>query len=148
MVNFFNVGCRATVWHASREGTDLGELLQHGKLDGALILVVEDEPLIALDLSSSLRDAGAQVVQAANVESALAAIDAHRCSAAVVDYWLGYETGRAVARRLKEKHVPFLYYSGRALDDFTTGSGAPVISKPAGGREIVGMLRLLLDGKA
>ena len=61
---------------------------------------------------------------------------------------LATETGRAVARRLKEKHVPFLYYSGRALDDFTTGSGAPVIAKPAGGREIVGMLRLLLDGKA
>jgi len=130
------------------DGPDLGELLQHGKLDGALILVVEDEPLIALDISSSLRDAGAQVVQAANVESALAAINQHRCSAAVVDFWLGYETGRAVARRLKEKHVPFLYYSGRALDDFTTGSGSPVISKPAGGREIVGMLRLLLDGKA
>ena len=33
--------------------------------------------------------------------------------------WLGHETGRAAARRLKEKHVPFLYYSGRALDDFT-----------------------------
>ena len=65
-----------------------GASLQHNKLDGALILVVEDEPLIALDISSSLRDAGAQVVQAANVESALAAIDRHRCSAAVVDYWL------------------------------------------------------------
>src|SRR4029453_9390767 len=116
-------------------GPDLGELLQHGKLDGALILVVEDEPLIALDISSSLRDAGAQVGQAANVESALAAIDQHRCSAAVVDFLVGCENGRAGARRLKEKHVPFLYYSGRALDDFTPGSGAPVISKPAGGRE-------------
>ena len=117
------------------------------KLQGALILVIEDEPLIALDLSASLRDAGARVVQAANVEGALAAIEAHACSAAVLDFWLGEETGRAVARRLKEKRVPFLYYSGRTLDDLTTGSGAPVISKPAGSREIVGMLRLLIDGK-
>jgi DNA-binding response OmpR family regulator len=132
----------------ARDGQDLGELLQDDKLDGALILVVEDEPLIALDISASLKDAGAQVVQAANVEGALAAIDRQRCSAAVVDYWLGVQTGRAVARRLKEKHIPFLYYSGRALDEFTTGSGAPVIAKPAGGREIIGMLRLLLDGKA
>jgi|SRR5262245_14192247 len=139
--------CRCRGQRGTRR-QDLGELLQDDKLDGALILVVEDEPLIALDISSSLRDAGAQVVKAANVESALAAIAANRCSAAVVDYWLGVETGRAVARRLKEEHVPFLYYSGRALDDFTTGSGAPVIAKPAGGREIVGMLRLLLDGKA
>jgi DNA-binding response OmpR family regulator len=132
--------------HAAKP--DLGELLQVDKIAGALVLVVEDEPLIALDISSSLRDAGAEVVQAANVETALAAIEAHTCAAAVVDYWLGGETGRAVARRLKEKRIPFLYYSGRGLDDFTTGSGAPVISKPAGGREIIGMLRLLLDGKA
>ena len=113
-----------------------------------MILLIEDEPLIALDLSASLRDAGARVVQAATVEGALAAIDAHACSAAVLDFWLGFETGRAVARRLKEKRIPFLYYSGRALDDFTTGSGAPVISKPAGAREIVGMLRLLIDGRS
>ena len=129
-------------------GQELGELLQNDILHGALILVVEDEPLIALDISASLQDAGAEVVRAANVENALAAIAAHSCSAAVLDYWLGVESGRAVARRLKEKRVPFLYYSGRALDDFTTGTGAPVIAKPAGGREIVGMLRLLLDGKA
>jgi DNA-binding response OmpR family regulator len=121
--------------------------LPDGKLKDALILVVEDEPLIALDICSSLADAGAQVLQAANVESALAAIAEHACSAGVVDFWLGVQTGRAVARRLKEKRIPFLYYSGRTLDDLTSGSGAPVVSKPAGGREIVGMLRLLLDGK-
>jgi DNA-binding response OmpR family regulator len=126
----------------------VGELLPDAKLTGALILLIEDEPLIALDLSASLRDAGARVVQAATVEGALAAIEAHACSAAVLDFWLGFETGRAVARRLKEKRIPFLYYSGRALDDFTTGSGAPVISKPAGAREIVGMLRLLIDGRS
>jgi DNA-binding response OmpR family regulator len=126
----------------------VGELLPDAKLAGALILLIEDEPLIALDLSASLRDAGARVVQAATVEGALAAIEAHACSAAVLDFWLGFETGRAVARRLKEKRIPFLYYSGRALDDFTTGSGAPVISKPAGAREIVGMLRLLIDGRS
>ena len=122
--------------------------MQDGKLKGALILVVEDEPLIALDIRASLEDAGARVLQAAKVETALAAIDAHACSAAVVDYWLGLEPGRAVARRLKQKAVPFLYYSGRTLDDFTSGSGVPVVAKPAGGREIVGILRLLLDGKA
>ena len=126
----------------------MGELLPDAKLAGFLILLIEDEPLIALDLSASLRDAGARVVQAANVEGALAAIEAHACSAAVLDFWLGFETGRAVARRLKEKRIPFLYYSGRALDDLTTGSGAPVISKPAGAREIVGMLRLLIDGRS
>jgi DNA-binding response OmpR family regulator len=126
----------------------VGELLADAKLAGFLILLIEDEPLIALDLSASLRDAGARVVQAANVEGALAAIEAHACSAAVLDFWLGFETGRAVARRLKEKRIPFLYYSGRALDDLTTGSGAPVISKPAGAREIVGMLRLLIDGRS
>ena len=143
-MNFLNVGeARRRAAAAEAEG----ELLPDTKLQGALILVIEDEPLIALDLSASLRDAGARVVQAANVEGALAAIEAHACSAAVLDFRLGVETGRAVARRLKEKRVPFLYYSGRALDDLTTGSGAPVISKPAGSREIVGMLRLLIDGK-
>src|SRR5262245_60662736 len=67
MLIFFIVGCRATARRVCPART-WGELLQDDKLDGALILVVEDEPLIALDISSSLKDAGAQVVQAANVD--------------------------------------------------------------------------------
>jgi hypothetical protein len=66
----------------------------------------------------------------------------------VVDFWLGSDDGRKVARRLKESGIPFLFYSGRASEEFTTGRGAPVVSKPAGSKEIIAMLLLLLQGKA
>jgi DNA-binding response OmpR family regulator len=118
-----------------------------GDLKGRTILVVEDEPLIALDLTAALEDAGARVVQAASAPDAISLVEKGGLSAAVVDFWLGSETGRTVARRLRETDVPFLFYSGRTMDDFTTGRSAPVVSKPAGGKEIIAMLLLLLQQK-
>ncbi|MGY3439367.1 MULTISPECIES: response regulator [unclassified Marinovum] len=55
-------------------------------LDGLRVLVVEDEPFIALDLASGVEDAGGTPVgPASTVAQALALIDAGLPDAAIVD---------------------------------------------------------------
>jgi DNA-binding response OmpR family regulator len=58
-------------------------------LNGIRILIVEDEPLIALDIEGTLEDAGAVVCGSARtVAQALALINDKAFDAAVLDYRL------------------------------------------------------------
>ena len=78
------------------------------------ILVVEDEALILLDLEQTLAEAGVQTVLAAStVADALKMVDMAQPDAAIVDLHLGRDGwSYDVARRLKEKGVPFVFSSG------------------------------------
>jgi CheY-like chemotaxis protein len=86
--------------------------VQHAPLTGRLILLVEDEALIALDVARALRAAGASVVAAGYVESGLYTTEHPYLSAAVIDLHLGGEDGTAVCRRLRQLGVPFVVHSG------------------------------------
>lgn len=55
------------------------------RLDGRVILIVEDEPLVALDVIKALRDAGARVLSAGYVEFGLYTTENPDLSAAVID---------------------------------------------------------------
>lgn len=74
--------------------------------------MVEDEPVIALDIQKALRDAGAMVVAAGMVESGLFATEHPELSGAVIDLRLGSDKGTTVCRRLKQLGVPFVVYTG------------------------------------
>jgi DNA-binding response OmpR family regulator len=81
------------------------------------ILVVEDEPLIALEVHDVLADAGFEVIgPAATAREGLALISAGPIDAAVLDVNLGRETSEAVARELSARGVPFLAVSGYAAE--------------------------------
>lgn len=55
-------------------------------LNGALVLLAQDEPFIALDLALAIEDAGGEVVgPAASVTEALALIEARPIVAAILD---------------------------------------------------------------
>jgi DNA-binding response OmpR family regulator len=70
-------------------------------LDGARILVVEDEPLIALDIREGLAEAGAVVIgPSSTVSSALALVGTRGLAAAVLDVRLDGETVFPVAAAL------------------------------------------------
>jgi DNA-binding response OmpR family regulator len=67
-------------------------------LDGLRVLVVEDDPIIALDVTSSLARAGATVVGPAyTVALALDLIDCSPIEAAVLDYRLEAGTASPIA---------------------------------------------------
>ena len=58
-------------------------------LSGHTILVVEDEPLIALDIANDLQNAGAKVAVAHSLADARNLVERNGMSAAVVDFGLG-----------------------------------------------------------
>jgi CheY-like chemotaxis protein len=82
-------------------------------LKGKTILLVEDSLIIALDAEDILKRLGARIVATAGtVEAALEAIDSSRPSIAMLDINLGDQTSFAIADRLHELGIPFLFATG------------------------------------
>jgi CheY-like chemotaxis protein len=107
-------------------------------LAGRSILVVEDEPIVALDLEAQLSAAGAKVYSAAYLREALHLAEHPALSAAVLDLRLGGDDSMAVARRLTHLGIPFVFYSGYDLAQAAQRwPDAPVVSKPADDRLLV-----------
>ena len=104
------------------------------------ILVLDDEPVILIDLRFALSDAGHDPVTVGNVDAALAAVEAGGIDAAVLDVNLGRgATCAPVAERLSALGIPYVLYTGD-LDrqgELVRTLGGPVVPKPTPGRVIV-----------
>ena len=102
------------------------------------ILVVEDEPLLAMLLEESLAELGHEVVGcAATIDQAMATIDAATIDGigldfALLDFTLGEDsTSAPVAIRLRDDGVPFVYLTGhRSLPLGGDIPVAPLLTKP------------------
>src|SRR3954451_25179589 len=82
-----------------------------GELEGLRVLVVEDDPIIALDGKATLERAGGSVVGTAyRIAQALALLDTE-FDVAVLDFRLEAETPQPVAEKLLTRGVPFLFYT-------------------------------------
>jgi DNA-binding response OmpR family regulator len=113
-------------------------------LFGRSILLVEDEPVIALQLESQLNAAGARVYSAGRLRDALYMAEHPALSAAVLDY-RGGDDSTAVCRRLVDLGVPFVFYTGFSdLAAFSHWPAAPVVSKPVDGRVLINAVAQLL----
>lgn len=103
-------------------------------LDDCNILLVEDEVLLALDLSLRLEDEGAEVTGPfATAKTALSACSG-AIDAAVLDVDIADGESLCVADRLRGEGVPFIFHTGRSdLDDLRQRYGAhiPILEKPA-----------------
>src|SRR5262249_42268616 len=83
-------------------------------LSGRCVLVVQDGPLIAMDIGQALESAGASVFIAVTLDEALRVTEQGGLSAAVLDLVLGASDGGALCARLRERAIPFVIYSGRS----------------------------------
>jgi DNA-binding response OmpR family regulator len=115
-------------------------------LDDCPLLLVEDDPLIALDIADTLRAAGARVFSAASVREALAMLDGLSLSAAVIDYRLGDGTADDLCERLTEMGIPFVIYSG-CIEIEGACNKWGIISKPAAPATLVAMVVALLPAE-
>jgi DNA-binding response OmpR family regulator len=118
---------------------------KHLALAGCSILLVENEPVIARSIADCLQDAGALVLTAWRTSDALRIAEDHRLSAAVLDLDLGGDDSTIVCRRLTERVVPFLFYSG--YDDAYVCDkwpNATVVTKPAGEKDLIAALVVLI----
>lgn len=106
------------------------------------ILLLEDEPLILMDLEFAVQDAECRALTAASADEALALVARHRdeLTVAVLDVSLGAGTNCfAVAQELDRLAIPFILHSGdldrhnetiRTLD-------AELIAKPAASDKVI-----------
>jgi DNA-binding response OmpR family regulator len=107
-------------------------------LFGVSVLIVEDEPLIALDLHAALSAAGAGIIAATDTDEALRLIRRNDVSAAVLDISLGERDCRAVCQALLHHRVPFLFHTGHANARLLQAwPQVPVLIKPVSHQEIV-----------
>ena len=84
--------------------------------DQTLVLVVEDEPYIALDLAFAIEDAGGRIVgPAGTVAEALALVDQNEVAAAILDANLSDGDISPVVELLAGLGVPFIVQTGIGL---------------------------------
>ena len=96
------------------------------------ILIVEDEPLIAMMLEDFLESLGHSIAGTCDsVESALDRVDRGGFDLAILDVNLKGENVWPVASRLRERNVPFVIATGGHVDPPPAEfNDAPVIEKP------------------
>jgi DNA-binding response OmpR family regulator len=104
--------------------------MQGTSLAGRSILIVEDEPLIALDLVTAFQQAGAVVFAARSLADATRLAEHDGLSAAVLDFGLGDNDAGALCVRLEQRRIPFILHSGYSHHGPACRSGI-VVPKPA-----------------
>jgi two-component system phosphate regulon response regulator PhoB len=122
----------------------------------ARILIVEDEPSITELIALNLRLAGFEPLQAANVATARAQIDAALPDLILLDWMLPDQSGVELARKLRAdsrtRDLPIIMITARAAESDKLGgfdAGADdYITKPFSPRELIARIRALLRRSA
>ncbi|CAN7511939.1 response regulator [Devosia sp. LjRoot3] len=111
-------------------------------------LLLEDEPLISMDLEATLADAGFAVVPVMTCADALAWLDGHTPDVVVVDIMLRDGPSDAVVEKLIGSEIPFIVHSGDHpnMHENTPFAHGAWVPKPAQGTELVRVARELVCG--
>ena len=104
--------------------------MQYPHLKDCTILVVEDEPLIVLDITMAFETAGAHMTSTNTLKHARLLVEHDGLSAVILDNALPDGNGGSLCTRLTELGIPFLMYSGVQSTDESC-QAAPHLSKPA-----------------
>jgi DNA-binding NtrC family response regulator len=110
-------------------------------LAGKRVLVVEDEPLIAMDYASHLTEAGAQVIGTfASVRDAMRFLkspaSASILDAAVVDFVLADRNSEPLQVALKQRHIPFVVVSAYPRPLVRTELSERILQKPVSAKTL------------
>jgi CheY-like chemotaxis protein len=111
------------------------------------ILVVDDDPLIALDLADQLRLGSYTVIGPAHsVAAAMACLaEPRNCDAALLDIQLGRDTSEPIAQYLTAIGTPFLVISGYASHQHPAiFQAAPQLQKPIQPERLIAAVQKLL----
>ena len=114
-------------------------------LHGRSILIVEDEPLIALDIAQAFEDAGAEIVVTSTLHHALVLVEHDGLSAAVLDHALHDGDSSPLCQRLDQRSLPFVIYSGLGKLHGACANGVQV-AKPEDPKALVVIIANLIKG--
>jgi CheY-like chemotaxis protein len=115
------------------------------------ILIVDDEPIIAMDLESLILEAGYEIGGVTGkLEKALSIVEAGKCDAAILDTNLGGVSASPIAVALTARGLPFLVMSGYSADQQPEAMrAAPCLQKPTNSAQLIEALgRLMTFGNA
>jgi CheY-like chemotaxis protein len=116
-------------------------------LENRRILVVEDDPIIALDLRSMLEAVGATVVgPACELSDAFSLIETSKVDPAVLDYRLHVGDTLPLARMLRERRIPFLFETSDPGSAARKYPGAIILAKPFRQDQLTSAVCALLAG--
>jgi len=101
-------------------------------LAGRKILVVEDEAILALDIVDQVEQHNGVVIgPVASLQAGLRALDQHKPDACILNIRLGPDKVYALADRLLDAKIPFIFASGEQRADIPSRfMGVPLHSKP------------------
>jgi CheY-like chemotaxis protein len=108
------------------------------------VLIVEDDPIIALDFEDTILGLGVKTVRtAANVARALAVIAERPPDYALLDVSLAREKSFAVAERLDALNIPYAFVSGYGADVRLPAAfmGKPRLPKPYSTDALLNLLK-------
>jgi DNA-binding response OmpR family regulator len=96
------------------------------------LLIVDDEPIIAMEIASIVEDAGYEATAVvSSIDAALAVIDSKVCDAAVLDANLRGCSAAPIALRLRDAGLPFIVVTGYTAGQLGDWVGdASVLAKP------------------
>jgi DNA-binding NtrC family response regulator len=115
-------------------------------LKGRAVLIVEDEPLIAMDIAQAFDKVGALVTTTNTLRHALVLVENDGLAAAVLDHGLGDGDSSALCKRLAERDIPFVLYTGFSKIEGACAAGVHV-NKPASPEALVKTVEDLLEGR-
>ena len=109
---------------------------------GKRVLVVDDEPLVAMDVVDCLKEAGSVVVgPAATVESARALIENADFDVALLDANLGGLRVDDLAAALTQRNIPFAFLTGYGRSGLPAAfRNAPMIGKPFTAKQVLAVV--------
>ena len=121
--------------------------MEHPALRGRSILVIEDEPLIGMDIRAALEQTGATVTATTTVRHALILVEHDGLSGAIMDHALADGDSTELCIRLKARGIPYVSYRGF---DPVKGADpeAPWVGKPASMDTLLSTLARLLVARA
>lgn len=116
-------------------------------LKGKRILIIEDEPMVAMDMSSHLTSAGAEIVgPAGNESAALRLVSEETFDAAVLGANLLGQPIDEIAALLTRKNVPFAFVSGYGRETLPASfAAAELIAKPFDSSRLLTVISSLLN---
>jgi PAS domain S-box-containing protein len=119
-------------------------------ISGKRILVVDDEPLIAMDIVSILEEEGCEIVgPASTLQKALDLVETGKADAALLDANLAGEPVDTLAMALTRRQVPFSFVSGYGRENLPEAfNHAMLIKKPFQRQELIeAVQRMVLDSE-
>jgi CheY-like chemotaxis protein len=111
---------------------------QKAELSGMRILVVEDEPLLAMASADLLAESGCTVAgPATSVKQGMQLIEQEDVDGAILDINLGGEMVFPLADALAERSIPFVYVTGYGKLLRACNHGRSVLQKPYSDQQLL-----------